>query len=101
MYRLSRTVFPVLLGVAPLVGECAVAKVPSSFEVYVNQNGSCTVQSQVVPCNNVGERLAGAHVSLSATIVVGGSRLATFEMFGAALRSLQHAGFINVRFPSN
>ena len=66
----------------------------------MNDNGSCAVLSQVIPCKDVGERLGAAHVPLTATIVVNGSRLATYEMVGSAMQSLQHAGYVNVRFPS-
>ena len=100
MSRLSSAFSSASLGFALVVGFNASAEVPSTPEVYVNQDGSCTVLSQVIPCKDVGERLSAAHVPLSHTVVVNGSRLATYEMVGTAMHSLQNAGYVNVRFPS-
>jgi biopolymer transport protein ExbD len=98
--RLSSAFSAACLGFALVVGFYASAEVPSAPEVYVNEDGSCTVLSQVIPCKDVGERLSAAHLPPSRKVVVNASRLATYEMVGAAMHSLQNAGYVNVGFPS-
>jgi hypothetical protein len=100
MPRRSRAFSAASLACAFMVGSYAAAEPPSSLEVFVRDDGSCIVLSQDTPCKDVGARLGAAHVPVGATIVVNGSRLTTYEMVGAAMHSLQQAGYTNVQFPS-
>jgi biopolymer transport protein ExbD len=100
MPRCSRAFSAASLGCTLVVGCFAAAEPPSSLEVFVRDDGSCTVLSQDVACKEVGERLEAAHVPVTDTIVLNGSRLASYEMVGAAMYSLQRAGYANVQFPS-
>jgi hypothetical protein len=100
LFRLSLAFTVAFLGCALAAGGYASAEELSSTEVYVNQDGSCTVLSQAVPCKDVGAKLGAAHVPLSGAIVVNASRLATYEMVAAAMESLQRAGYAIVHFPS-
>jgi biopolymer transport protein ExbD len=76
------------------------AEPPAALEVFVRDDGTCIVLSQTVPCKEVGPTLEIAHVAVTDPILVNGSRLATYEMVGAAMYSLRDAGYSNVRFPS-
>jgi biopolymer transport protein ExbD len=100
MPRYSRAFSAAFLGCTLVVGCFAAAEPPSSLEVFVRDDGSCTVLSQDVPCNDVGKRLEVAHVPVTDTIVINGSRLATYEIVGAAMYSLQRTGYVHVQFPS-
>lgn len=73
---------------------------PSQIEIFVLKEGNCTVLSKELPCTEVGSRLRDLLVPNNRTIVVSGSPYATYTMVGAALQSLQRAGYIEVQFPN-
>jgi len=70
------------------------------IEIYASEDGRCTVLSDKVACGTVGSRLLDAHTPLTQLIVLSGSPKATYDIVGAALQSLQLAGFVKIQFPS-
>jgi rhomboid protease GluP len=71
----------------------------SAIEISAFEDGRCTVLSEKLPCGAVGSRLLDAHSPLNQSIVLTGSSKATDDAVGAALQSLQIAGFTNIQFP--
>jgi biopolymer transport protein ExbD len=68
--------------------------------IYASEDGRCTVLSDKVPCETVGLRLLDAHIPPTQLIVLSGSPNATYHIVGAALQSLQFAGFVKIQFPN-
>jgi hypothetical protein len=79
-----------------------VSAEPSSSQVkiFVSKEGNCTVLSKELPCTEVGPRLRDLLVPYDQTVVVSGSPYSPYKMVGAALQSLQRAGYIKIQFPN-
>jgi hypothetical protein len=73
---------------------------PSQIEIFVMKEGNCTVLSEELPCTEAGSRLRELLVPSNRTVVVSGSQHAPYTAVGAALQSLQRAGYIKVQFPN-
>jgi hypothetical protein len=73
---------------------------PTQIEIFALKEGNCTVLSEELPCTEVGSRLRELLVPTNRTVVVSGSQHAPYTAVGAALQSLQRAGYIKVQFPN-
>ena len=66
-------------------------------QVNIDENRSCTVDAQPVPCADVGRTIRAAHSSDDPTVSLCASRSVTYDIVGSVLAALT-AQFLTVQF---